>query len=85
MKKRKHAAAKKAKKAKAKTRPKTSKAKKAPRKEETGTAAPALFEEIILNCANCGKKMRLLKVPEFDPAGMLCSSCSKGEIELPQE
>ncbi len=93
MKKRKQAAARKIK-AKAKktktTRPKKQ-AKKTLKKStakkerrEIKTSQPALFEEILLNCVNCGKQMRLIKVPEFDPSGTLCSSCSKGEIELPQ-
>ena len=58
---------------------------KATKTQKTSGFVPTLFEEIIVQCSNCSKNMRLIKVPEFDTSGMLCSSCSKGEIELPQE
>lgn len=68
----------------AKKRPIKKLARKAKRvqKEKSKSFGPTLFEETIVQCANCGKSMRLIKVPEFDTSGMLCQSCSKGEIEL---
>ncbi len=58
---------------------------KKPAKKTSGILQPALFEETIVQCPNCGKSMRLIKAPEFSTEGMLCQSCSKGEIDLSQE
>ena len=71
---------------KAKAAKKTAKRlKPSPKKTERKSQEIELFEEIIIPCANCGKQMRLFKAPEFNTEGMLCQSCTKGEIDLSRD
>ncbi len=36
------------------------------------------FEEVIIQCANCGKEFRIIKSSEFEAEGMLCQRCAAG-------
>lgn len=64
-----------------KTAPKTAK----PSREIKSLMSPPLLEEIILNCANCGRQIRMIKVSQYNPVGILCQTCSKGELEFPTD
>ncbi len=37
------------------------------------------FEEVEINCAGCGRKMRVIKRKGYSIKGMLCQRCGLGE------
>ena len=40
------------------------------------------YEEVIINCANCGKEMKIIKVSGYSTEGMLCQKCGFGEEKM---
>jgi hypothetical protein len=46
------------------------------------SAEEAEFEEVVVSCANCGRRMKVIKVRGLDTEGMLCQSCGTGEIKI---
>ena len=40
------------------------------------------FEEVIVRCSVCGKKMKMVKYKEVSPEGWICQKCGKGEVEV---
>jgi len=37
------------------------------------------FEERIIRCANCGKKMKIIVKKGYNTEGLLCQKCGLGE------
>ncbi len=50
-------------------------------KEKAKKPEEAEFEEVVVACANCGKKMKVIKVHGLNTEGMLCQSCGAGETK----
>jgi len=40
------------------------------------------YEEVIVNCSNCGKEMKIIKVSGYSTEGMLCQKCGFGEEKM---
>lgn len=52
--------------------------RKKPKKEEFD------FEEVIVTCVSCGRKVKVIKFKGFDTDSFLCQKCGFG-IERPDE
>lgn len=36
------------------------------------------YEQVIITCPNCGKKMKITKLKKLSTEGMLCQKCGRG-------
>ena len=58
------------------------KKRKVEKKKAKKKTVSADFEEVIVTCANCGKKMKIIKLNRLNTEGMLCQSCGIGEAQF---
>lgn len=45
----------------------------------------AEFEEVVISCANCGKKMKMIKFRGLGTSGMICQGCGAGETKADRD
>jgi len=58
------------------------KKKRISKKTEPKKISVSQYEEVVINCANCGKEMKIIKVSGYSTEGMLCQKCGFGEDKL---